>query len=128
MIHISGGLRGLKAEVALQWTTSRSQTLISFVNNINTIDGGTHVSGFKAALTRSTDLYVTEKKLSKNAGLSGEDIREGLCCIVSVKVAEPQPEGQTKTKLGNSEVKGLVESIVSDHLRPIWWRPLFQKR
>ena len=118
IIYISGGTQGLEVEVALQWTTSYSENVISFVNNINTIDGGTHVSGLKAALTRSFNSYISERmsKQSKNTSLGGDDIREGLTCIVSIKIAEPQFEGQTKGKLGNSEAKGLVESIVNEHL------------
>lgn len=120
VVFVSGERDDVIAEVALQWTSSYSSTILSFVNNINTIDGGTHVSGFKAALTRTINSYANEKgllKANKNETISGDDIREGLTCVVSVKVPEPQFEGQTKGKLGNSEVKGLVEGIVSEHLQ-----------
>ena len=96
-----------------------SETVSSFVNNINTIDGGTHVSGLKAALTRTINSYAASNDLLKaNKGntLSGEDIREGLTCVLSVRIPEPQFEGQTKNKLGNSEVKGLTESVVNESL------------
>ena len=118
VIYFSGKSKGVEADIALQWTTSYSGNILSFVNNINTIDGGTHVSGFKTALTRSVNNYIQDKKLSKNTkiSLSGDDIREGICSIVSVRVAEPQFQGQTKGKLGNSEVKGIVDSIVFEQL------------
>ena len=93
--------------------------MLSFVNNINTIDGGTHLSGFRAALTRTLNDYGRKAGLIKEneSNLSGEDVREGLTAVVSVKVLEPQFEGQTKTKLGNSEVKGITDVIVSDGLK-----------
>jgi len=119
VVFVSGERDDVIAEVALQWTSAYSSTILSFVNNINTIDGGTHVSGFKAALTRTVNGYAAEKgllKSNKNETISGDDIREGLTCVVSVKVPEPQFEGQTKGKLGNSEVKGLVEGIVAERL------------
>jgi DNA gyrase subunit B len=119
VVFVSGERDGVVAEVALQWTGSYSSTILSFVNNINTVDGGTHVSGFKSALTRTVNAYALDKgllKAHKNEGIGGDDIREGLTCVVSVKVPEPQFEGQTKGKLGNSEVKGLVEGIVAEHL------------
>jgi DNA gyrase subunit B len=119
VVFVSGERDGVIAEVALQWTSAYSSTILSFVNNIKTIDGGTHVSGFKAALTRTVNSYALDKgllKSNKNETIGGDDIREGLTCVVSVKVPEPQFEGQTKGKLGNSEVKGLVEGIVSEHL------------
>jgi DNA gyrase subunit B len=109
----------IKAEVALQWSAAYTETIYSFCNNINTIEGGSHVSGLKAALTRSLNVYATNAgilKAQKGETLSGDDIREGLTCVLSVKIPEPQFEGQTKTKLGNSEVKGLVESIVGDQI------------
>ena len=118
-IYIQGGKQGLEVELALQWTSSYSENVVSFVNNINTVDGGTHVSGFKGALTRTFNSYIADKNISKsNKGISigGDDIREGLTCVISIKIAEPQFEGQTKTKLGNSEVRGLVESIVNEQL------------
>ena len=103
----------------MQWTSAYAENLCSFTNNIRTIEGGTHVSGFKAALTRTINNFAAAKKIiktDKGESISGDDIREGLTVVLSVKVAEPQFEGQTKTKLGNSEVKGLVESLVSEQL------------
>ena len=118
-IYISGEREGIHAELSLQWTTSYSEALHSFANNINTHEGGTHVSGFKAALTRTVNVYAQKHNLLKNTkatSISGDDIREGLTLVLSVKIPEPQFEGQTKTKLGNSEVKGLVEAIVGEQL------------
>jgi DNA gyrase subunit B len=118
-IFITGGKEGVEAEIALQWTTSYAETVASFANNINTVEGGTHVSGLKAGLTRSLNSYAAAHnilKVAKGETLSGDDIREGLTCVLSVKIAEPQFEGQTKTKLGNSDVKGLVESILAEQL------------
>lgn len=105
-------------EVAIQYNSGYSETIFSFVNNINTTEGGTHLIGFKAALTRSVNNYASTHNMMKDLGqnLSGEDTREGLCAILSLKMRNPQFEGQTKTKLGNSEVKGLVESLVNDEL------------
>lgn len=104
-------------EVALQYTTDYSETVFSFANNINTHEGGTHLSGFKTALTRTINKYAEKHNLlDKGITLSSEDVREGLTAIISVKVPDPQFEGQTKTKLGNSEVKGLVDSVTSDQL------------
>ena len=104
-------------EAALQYTTDYSETVFAFANNINTHEGGTHLSGFKTALTRTINKYAEKHKLlDKDIALSSEDVREGLTAIISVKVPDPQFEGQTKTKLGNSEVKGLVDSIVSEKL------------
>ena len=106
-------------EIALQYNTGYLETLFSFANNINTHEGGTHLEGFKTALTRSINNYIIKKKLNgKNAttGLTGEDVREGLTAVISVKIMEPQFEGQTKTKLGNSEVKGLVDSLVYEQM------------
>ncbi len=105
-------------EMALQYNASYSETIFSFVNNINTTEGGTHLIGFKAALTRSINSYANANNLIKNLdqNLSGDDTREGLCAVLSLKIKNPQFEGQTKTKLGNSEVKGIVESIVNEQL------------
>jgi DNA gyrase subunit B len=104
-------------EVALQYTTDYSETTYTFANNINTHEGGSHLSGFKSALTRTINKFAEKHKLlEKDITLSSEDVREGLTAVVSVKVPEPQFEGQTKTKLGNSEVKGLVDSVTSDQL------------
>ncbi len=106
-------------EVALQYNDSYSETLYTFANNINTLEGGTHLSGFKSALTRTVNNYIDKNKLAgkdKKITLSGDDIREGLTGIISVKITEPQFEGQTKTKLGNSEVRGIVESVTAQCL------------
>jgi DNA gyrase subunit B len=109
---------GLGVELALQWNDSYSETISSYVNNINTIEGGTHVSGFRNALTRVVNKYGNDSGLFKNLkeGLTGEDVREGMACVVSAKVPEPQFEGQTKTKLGNSEVEGFVNTMVYEKL------------
>jgi DNA gyrase subunit B len=118
-IFIAGERNHVQVEIAFQWTTSYSSNILSFVNNINTIEGGTHVSGLKTALTRSVNNYAVSRKLlksDKGESISGDDIREGLTCVLSVKIPEPQFVGQTKTKLGNSEVRGLVESIAGDML------------
>jgi DNA gyrase subunit B len=108
----------LSVEIAMQWNDSYTETVSSYVNNINTIEGGTHVSGFRNALTRVVNKYAQESGLLKNLkeGLTGEDIREGLACVISTKVPEPQFEGQTKGKLGNSEVEGFVNGIVYEKL------------
>jgi len=105
-------------ELALQYTDGYTENIFSYVNNINTIEGGSHLVGFKTALTRTINNYAAKNNLFKNGDtqLQGEDVREGLTAIISVKVVDPQFEGQTKTKLGNSEVKGIVESIVGEHL------------
>ena len=105
-------------EIAMQYTTSYSENIYTFVNNINTIEGGTHLEGFKRALTKVFNDYARSHNLlkDKDANLQGEDIREGITAIVSVKVKEPQFEGQTKTKLGNSEVSGIVQSMVNEAL------------
>jgi DNA gyrase subunit B len=106
-------------EVSLQYNDSYVESVHSFVNNINTVEGGTHLIGFRSALTRSLVNYSEREGMAKNnkAGVSGEDVREGLTAVISVKMQNPQFEGQTKTKLGNSEVKGIVESIVGEGLR-----------
>ncbi len=102
----------IEIEYALQYADSYSETIYSFVNNINTIEGGTHVSGFRAALTRAANEYLAAQKYLKgDAKLKGEDVTEGLTAIINVKIPEPQFEGQTKTKLGNSEIKGMVDSF-----------------
>ena len=118
VIYIIQEREGVTVEIALQWNDSYTETTSSYVNNINTIEGGTHVSGFRTALTRAINKYVTESGLGKNfkETMTGDDIREGLACVISVKVPEPQFEGQTKTKLGNSEVEGFVNGIVYDKL------------
>jgi len=116
-IMIEGTRDGVQVEIALQWNDGYAENIYSFANNINTHDGGTHLSGFKGALTRSVNAYAQSANLSKDVGeVQGEDTREGLCAVVSVKVPNPQFEGQTKGKLGNSEVKGIVESLVNERL------------
>jgi DNA gyrase subunit B len=110
---------GIQVDVACQWNDSYTETVTSYVNNINTIEGGTHVSGFRTALTRVVNKYAADNNLTKglkDEGLTGEDIREGLACVISTKVPEPQFEGQTKTKLGNSEVEGIVSGITHEKL------------
>jgi DNA gyrase subunit B len=105
-------------EMALQYNTSYSENIFTFVNNINTTEGGTHLIGFKAALTRSINNYANTYNLIKDLkqNVSGDDTREGLCAVLSLKMKNPQFEGQTKTKLGNSDIKGLVESMVNEQL------------
>lgn len=103
------------AEIALQYNDSFNETVYSYVNNINTIEGGTHLTGFKTALTRCLNTY-SEKNTKEKVKLTSEDVREGLTAVVSVKIPNPQFEGQTKAKLGNSDVKGIVESIVGEQL------------
>ncbi len=104
-------------DIAFQYSDSYNENIFSFTNNINTVEGGTHLSGFRSALTRTVNQYARANKLLKDeAGMTGDDIREGLTAVVSVKVPDPQFEGQTKTKLGNSEVQGIVEAIVNDEL------------
>jgi DNA gyrase subunit B len=109
---------GLSVEIGMQYTDSYSENIHSFANNINTVEGGTHLVGFRAALTRTINDYAKKYGFLKGngEGLSGEDVREGLTAILSVKLPEPQFEGQTKTKLGNSDVRGIVESAVSEKL------------
>ena len=119
VISIDNTRDDVVVDVALQYNDSYSETILSFVNNINTIDGGTHLSGFRTALTRTLNDYGRKAGILKDneSNLTGEDVREGLTAVVSVKVLEPQFEGQTKGKLGNSEVKGITDTIVSDGLR-----------
>ncbi len=118
VIFFSGNREGVDVEVAMQWNDSYAEYIHSYCNNINTHEGGTHLVGFRGALTRTANAYATNKNLLKNlkVNLEGDDIREGLAAVISVKVPEPQFEGQTKTKLGNNEVKGIVESLVNDKL------------
>jgi DNA gyrase subunit B len=117
-ISVGGERNGMTAEVALQWNDSYVETTTSYVNNINTIEGGTHVAGFRNALTRAVNKYIAESGFSKQMkeGLSGDDIREGLACVISVKIPEPQFEGQTKSKLGTAEAEGFVNSMVYEKL------------
>ncbi len=126
---------GVPVEIAFQYNDSYTENIHSYVNNINTIEGGTHLVGFKTALTRTLNNYATKAKLFKKEGflLGGEDCREGLTAVISVKVSEPQFEGQTKTKFGNSEVKSIVETLVgellSEHLEenPVVGRRIIDK-
>ena len=119
VISIEGDKDQVIVDVALQYNTGYTETLFSFVNDIHTEEGGTHLSGFRSALTRTINDYGRTNKLIKDNedNLSGDDVREGLTAVISVKVREPQFEGQTKTKLGNSEVKGIVDNIVSNGLQ-----------
>ena len=110
-IYYAGEESGVVVEVSIQYNSGYQENVLSFVNTINTVEGGTHVIGFKTALTRAINEYARKNKLLKFGNLNGDDVREGLSAIISVKVPEPQFEGQTKTKLGNSEVKGIVDSL-----------------
>jgi DNA gyrase subunit B len=118
VVYVESERDNIVAEVALQYNDTYTETIFSFANNINTREGGTHLIGFKSALTRTLNGFVEKlglaKKLEEN--LSGDDVREGLTAVISVKIPDPQFEGQTKGKLGNSEVKGIVESAVNDKL------------
>ena len=118
VIYFSGEKDGVSCEIAMQYNDGYAENIFTFVNNINTIEGGTHLSGFKSALTRTVNQYCKNKNMLKGSdvAISGEDIREGLACVISLKVPNPQFEGQTKTKLGNSEVEGIVASIVNESL------------
>jgi DNA gyrase subunit B len=117
-IYISGEKNGVMADIAIQYNTSYKESLFTFANNINTREGGSHLSGFRSALTGSINRYLRNSALSKRFAdnLSGDDVREGLTAVVSVKLPNPQFEGQTNTKLGNSEVKGVVENLVNEGL------------
>jgi DNA gyrase subunit B len=117
-IYISGERDDIRLEVALQYNDGYNENIFSFVNTINTIEGGSHLIGLKSALTRTVNAYASESGALKNVkeNLSGDDVREGLTGVISVQVPEPQFEGQTKAKLGNSEVKGIVEAIVNEQL------------
>ncbi len=119
-IYVEGSLEDksggtVRVSAALQWTTAYTEAVSSYVNNIHTVDGGTHVSGLRSALTRTVNAYAMREKLVKT-NLSGEDIREGLTVVLSVHIPDPQFGGQTKSKLGNSEVKGLTDNVVSEAL------------
>jgi len=118
IIYLNEERDGISLEVAMQYNDSYTESVFSFANNINTIEGGTHLAGFKAALTRSVNNYALANNVFKSSEetLQGEDIREGLTAIISLKIPEPQFEGQTKTKLGNSEVKGMVEQLLGERL------------
>ncbi|MBF0229801.1 MAG: DNA topoisomerase (ATP-hydrolyzing) subunit B [Desulfamplus sp.] len=117
-IHIEGEKSDVQVDISIQYNDTFKEKLYSFANNINTIEGGSHLSGFKGALTRSLNNYSSENagKNKQAVKISGDDVREGLTAVISVKVMDPQFEGQTKTKLGNSDVKGIVESLVNEKL------------
>jgi DNA gyrase subunit B len=119
-IYISGEKNGVTIEIALQYNRSYIQKLFSFANNINTREGGSHLVGFKTALTRSVNSYLQGNHLGKNVRLTGDDVREGITAVISVKLRDAQFEGQTKSRLGNSEVKGLVENLVYEKLTCIF--------
>src|SRR5689334_994779 len=118
VIYFQGVREGIDLEIAMQYNDSYQEQIFTFANNINTHEGGTHMIGFKSALTRTLNNYAVSNNLFKEVkeSLSGDDVREGLVAVISVKLPNPQFEGQTKTKLGNSEVKGIVETIVNDGL------------
>ena len=118
VIYVSGARDMVECEIAMQYTEAYNETEYSYCNNINTIEGGTHLSGFRSALTRTVNKYISDNNLQKSneEALTGDDIREGITVVVSVKVPQPQFEGQTKTKLGNGEVEGIVAQIVNDQL------------
>ncbi|NAT11320.1 DNA topoisomerase (ATP-hydrolyzing) subunit B [ANME-1 cluster archaeon AG-394-G06] len=115
-ITFEGEKDDVKVAIGLQYNDSYAENIFSFVNNVKTVEGGKHLSGFKAALTRVLNEYGKSNNLLKKVNLDGDDVREGLAAIISLKLREPQFEGQTKTKLGNSEVKGIVESFLREHL------------
>ena len=116
VVYLKGAQEGTEIELAMQYTDGYNEDTFTFVNNSNTHEGGTHLSGFKAAMTRTINAYGSKNAKKGEPSLSGDDVREGLVAVLSVKVLEPQFEGQTKTKLGNSEVRGIVESLVNDKL------------
>ena len=120
-IHIKGEKDNIPVDLALRYNDSYTETMLTFVNNINTIEGGTHLAGFKSALTRSLNQYASKNNLfkpikGKTFNLGGDDVREGLTAVLSIKVPEPQFEGQTKTKLGNGEIKGICDSVIMESL------------
>jgi DNA gyrase subunit B len=117
-IYFKGEKGGVETEVSMQYNDSYDEKIYSFANNINTHEGGTHLIGFKAALTRTMNSYAAANNLLKKEkiSISGDDLREGITCVISVKIPQPQFEGQTKTKLGNSEVKGYVETLINEKL------------
>lgn len=117
-IYFRGEKEDVDIEVAIQYNDGYDEKIFSFANNINTHEGGTHMSGFRAALTRTMNVYATANNLLKNikVAISGDDLREGIAAVISVKIPDPQFEGQTKTKLGNSEIKGYVETLMNEKL------------
>ena len=118
IFYAEGEKDGVLVEVAFQHNDGADESIHTFVNNINTADGGTHLAGFKSGMTKTINDYSRKAGILKenDKNLTGDDVREGLAAIISIKVAEPQFEGQTKTKLGNSEAKGAVESVLSEYL------------
>src|SRR5207237_8010011 len=126
IVYFEGDSDEGAVEVALQWNSSYQESVFSFANNINTPEGGSHLSGFRAALTRTLNRYAREKGelKEKDENLSGEDVREGLTAVISAKLSDPQFEGQTKTKLGNPGMEGFVASIVNAKLGEfLEWNP-----
>jgi DNA gyrase subunit B len=119
IVHFGDEAPGISAEIAMQWTGSYSESVYTFANTINTAEGGTHEEGFRSALTSIINRYARDQKLirDRDDNLTGEDVREGLTAIVHIKLAEPQFEGQTKQKLGNTEAKSFVQKVVNDHLK-----------
>ncbi|UCG39733.1 MAG: DNA gyrase subunit B, partial [bacterium] len=117
-VHIHGEKGDVVLDIAFQYNETYKENIFSFANNINTHEGGSHLVGFKTALTRTVNQYAASNNLLRNVkvGLTGDDVREGLTAVISVKLPDPQFEGQTKTKLGNSEIKGLVEAMVNEKL------------
>src|SRR5213079_3554718 len=118
VVSFSGESEEGAVEVAMQWNSSYQESVFSFANNINTIEGGSHLSGFRSALTSALNKYARDKGelKEKDENLSGEDVREGLTAVISAKLADPQFEGQTKTKLGNPGMQGFVATIVNARL------------
>ncbi|HEX3725370.1 MAG TPA: DNA gyrase subunit B [Pirellulales bacterium] len=116
IIYIAGEFEGMGLEVAMQYSSEYTENVHSYVNNISTTEGGTHVSGFRSALTRCLNTYGKKENLFRDLAVTGDDFREGLTAVISLRVAHPQFEGQTKTKLGNGEVEGIVNSAVGDYL------------
>lgn len=117
IIYFNDSAEGIELEIAFQYNTDNHENIYAYANNINTIEGGTHLSGFQGAMTRTFNQYMHGQPAFRNEkNISGSDIREGLSCVISVKIPEPQFEGQTKTKLGNSEVRGIVERVVNENL------------
>ena len=120
-IYVEKQVDGTQVEVALQYNDGYAESVFSFANNINTVDGGTHLTGFRTALTRTLNDYARKTNILKedDQNLTGDDVREGLTAIISVKLTEPQFEGQTKAKLGNAEVRNQVESALADGLHAL---------
>src|SRR5438093_7968663 len=118
VVYFEGVRQGIDLQIAMQYNDGYQEQIFTFANNINTHEGGTHMIGFKSALTRTLNNYAVGNNLFKEVkeNLSGDDVREGLVAVINVKLPNPQFEGQTKTKLGNSDVKGIVETLVNDGL------------